>query len=145
LATGGVHLTANNIFQSILALKQRKILREKLGKDKTLCERQEKNKTIALDILQRKGENPTTLTGTDLTALLTSHQHPKVASLKKDVKFVAWMEIKRRGNAPPAFDKWTHDDEEQLKEAQSNVDEIIGMVNNSNANPVASIKHTKHE
>jgi hypothetical protein len=64
---------------------------------------------------------------------------------KKDVQFVAWMEIKRRRNAPPAFDKWTHDDKEQLKEAQSDVVEIIGMVNNSNANPVASIKHIKHE
>jgi hypothetical protein len=99
-ATGGIHLTANDIFLSI-ALKQRKILREKLGKDKTLRERQEKNKSVALDILQRKGENPTTLTGTNLTALLTWHQHLKVASLKKDAKFVAWMEIKRRGRPPP--------------------------------------------
>jgi hypothetical protein len=31
------------------------------------------------------------------------------------------MEIKRHRKAPPAFEKWTHDDEEQLKEAQSNV------------------------
>ena len=122
-ATGGVHLTANDIFLSI-ALKQRKILREKLGKDKTLRERQEKNESVALDILQRKGENPTTLTGTDLMALLTWHQHPKVASLKKDAKFVAWMEIKRRGKSPPAFAKWTNDDEEQLKEAQSDVVEM---------------------
>jgi len=100
-ATGGVHLTANDIFKSI-ALKQRKILREKLGKDKTLRERQEKNESVALDILQRKGENPTTMTGTD-------HQHPKVASLNKNAKFVAWMEIKRREKAPPAFNKWTHE------------------------------------
>ena len=60
-ATGGVHLTVKDIFQSI-ALKQRKILCEKLGKDKTLRERQEKNKSVALDILQRKGENSTTMT-----------------------------------------------------------------------------------
>ena len=92
-ATGGVHLTANDIFQSI-ALKHRKILREKLGKDKTLRERQEKCESVALDILERKGENSTTLMGTDLTALLTWHQHPKVAGMKKDAKFVAWMEIK---------------------------------------------------
>ena len=123
LTTGGVHLMANNIFQSI-ALKQRKILREKLRKDKTLHERQEKNRTIALDILQRKGENLTTLTGTDLTALLTWHQHLNVASLKKDTKIVAWMEIKCRGKAPPAFDKWTHNDKEQLEEAQSDIIEM---------------------
>ena len=87
------------MFQSI-ALKQRKILREKLGKDKTLHERQEKSESIALDILKRKGENPTKLTGTDLTALLTWHQHPKVAGMKKDAKFVAWMEIKHHGKPP---------------------------------------------
>jgi len=123
LTTGGVHLTAKDIFKSN-AFKHHKILREKLGKDKTLRDRQEKNKSVALDILQRKGENPTTMTGTDLTALLTWHQHPKVASLNKNAKFVAWMEIKRRGKAPPALNKWTHDDKEQLKEAQSNVVEM---------------------
>ena len=88
-ATGDIHLTVNDIFLSI-ALKQCKILREKLGKDKTLRERQEKNESVALDILQRKGENPTMLTGTDLTALLTWHQHPKVASLKKDAKYMKY-------------------------------------------------------
>ncbi len=97
LTTGGVHLTAKDIFKSN-AFKHHKILREKLGKDKTLRDRQEKNKSVALDILQRKGENPTTMTGTD-------HQHPKVASLNKNAKFVAWMEIKRREKAPPAFNK----------------------------------------
>ena len=101
-ATVGVHLTANDIFQSI-ALKQRKILREKLGKDKTLRERQEKNESVALDILQRKGEDPTKLTATNLTALLTWHQHPKLAGMLKDAKLVAWMEIKRRGKAPPVL------------------------------------------
>ncbi len=112
-ATGVVHLTANNIFQSI-ALKQFKILCEKLGKDKTLHEHQEKSKYTAFDILERKGENLTMLTGTDLTAVLTWHQHPKVAGMKKDAKFVAWMEIKCCGKAPPAFKKWTHNDKKKL-------------------------------
>ncbi len=82
-ATGGVHLTANDIFKSI-ELKQRKLTREKLAREKTLRERQERNQVAALDILQRKGENPTTLTSADLTALLTWHQHPKVAGMKKE-------------------------------------------------------------
>ena len=34
------------------------------------------------------------------------------------------MEIKLRGKAPPAFNKWTNNDEEQLKEAQSDVVEM---------------------
>ena len=87
-------------------------------------EHQEKSESIALDILDRKGENPTMLTGTDLTALLTWHQHPQVAGMKKDAKFVTWMEIKCRGKAPPAFNKWTHHDKEQLNEAQSDVVEM---------------------
>ena len=86
--------------------------------------RREKNESITLDILERKGNNPTKLTATDLTALLTWHQHPQVAGMKKDAKFVTWMEIKRRGKAPPAFVKWTHHEEEQLMEAQSNVVEM---------------------
>jgi hypothetical protein len=71
-ATGGVHLTGNNIFQDI-AFKQRKILHKRLRKEKTLHQCQEKNQDIAFDILQRKGEDLTTLTSADLTALLTWH------------------------------------------------------------------------
>jgi len=119
-ATGGVHLTANDIFQSI-ALKQRKVLREKLAKEKTLRQRQEKTEGDALYILQTKGEDLTKLTSTNLTSLLTWHQHPKVAGMKKDAKFVAWMELKKRGKAPPAFDKWTDGDDEKLLEAQSDI------------------------
>ena len=50
-ATGGVHLTANNIFQGI-SLKQRKVLRENLAKEKTLRKRQENTEGDALYILQ---------------------------------------------------------------------------------------------
>ena len=57
------------------------------------------------------------LTGTDLTALLIWHLHPKVAGMKKDAKFVMWMEIKCSGKAPPAFEKWTHNDKEKLNKA----------------------------
>ena len=42
LSQAGIHLTANDIFKSI-ALKQRKLTREKLKKEKTLHERQERN------------------------------------------------------------------------------------------------------
>ena len=125
-ATGGVHLTANDIFQSI-ALKQRKILREKLGKDKTLRERQEKNQNVALDILQRKGENLTTLTSADLTALLTWHQHPKIAGMLKEAKFVAWMGIKNSGKNPPSFKRWTDANEEQMLSAQSDIVKMAHM------------------
>ena len=35
-----------------------------------------------------------TLTSADLSALLTWHQFPKVAGMKKEEKLVAWMQIK---------------------------------------------------
>jgi len=122
-ATGGIHLTANDIFKSI-ALKQRKLTREKLKKEKMLRERQERNQVAAEEILQEKGENPTTLTLADLSALLTWHQFPKVASMKKEEKLVAWMQIKSSGKAPLLFDRWTDADKEKLLEAQSDFVEM---------------------
>jgi hypothetical protein len=126
IATGGVHLMANNIFQGI-ALKQQKILHEKLAKDKTLRERQEKNQHVALNILQRKGANLTTLASADLIALLTWHQHPKVAGMLKEAKFVAWMGIKNSGKAPPLFKRWTNANEDQMLSAQSDIVEMAHM------------------
>ncbi len=122
-ATGGAHLTANDIFKSI-ELKQRRHTCEKLAREKTLRERQERNQVATLDILQRNMENPTTLTSADLTALLTWHQHPKVAGMKKEEKFVAWMQIKNSGKAPPSFERWTNADKEKLLEAQSDIVEM---------------------
>jgi hypothetical protein len=53
-ATGGIHLMANNIFQGIV-LKQRKILCEKLAKEKTVREHQERIEKSAMDIQAKKG------------------------------------------------------------------------------------------
>ncbi len=53
-ATGGIHLTANDIFKSI-ALKQRKLTREKLEREKTLRKCQERNQVAAMEILRRRG------------------------------------------------------------------------------------------
>ena len=62
-----------------------------------------------------------TLTSIDLTTLLTWHKHPKVAGMKKDAKFVEWMEIKNRGKAPPAFERWIDGNKEKLLKAQSDI------------------------
>ncbi len=57
-ATGVTHLNYNDIFKG-MALKQRKILREKLAKEKKVRERQERTESNALDILRRKGDDVT--------------------------------------------------------------------------------------
>ena len=69
-ATGGVHLTSNDIFMGIV-LKQRKILREKLAKEKTLRQRQERTESNALAILEAACGNATKIKGSDLTILLS--------------------------------------------------------------------------
>ena len=69
-ATGGVHLMSNDIFMGIV-LKQRKILREKLAKEKTLRQQQERTESNALAILEAAGGDATKIKGTDLTILLS--------------------------------------------------------------------------
>jgi hypothetical protein len=54
-------LTSNDMFKSI-ALKQQKIMREKLMKDKKVREQLEQTELIALDIVKRRGGDPSKLT-----------------------------------------------------------------------------------
>ena len=107
-----------------IVLKQRKILREKLAKEKTLRQRQERTESKALAILETAGGDATKIKATDLTILLSWHQHPKVAGMKKEEKLSAWVAIVNRGKAPPSFEKWTDADDLKLMEAQSDVVEI---------------------
>ena len=121
--TATVHLMSNDIFMGIV-LKQRKILREKLAKEKTLRQRQERTESNALAILEAAGGNATKIKGSGLTILLSWHQHPKVAGMKKEEKLSAWVAIVNRGKAPPSFEKWTDADDLKLLEAQSDVVEM---------------------
>jgi len=119
-ATGGVHLTSNDIFMGIV-LKQRKILREKLAKEKTLHQRQERTESNALAIFEAAGGDATKIKGSDLTILLSWHQHPKVADMKKEEKLSAWVAFVNRGKAPPSFEKWTDANNLILLEAQLDI------------------------
>ena len=119
-ATGGVHLMSNNIFKGIV-LKQRKLQIEKLTKENTLHQRQERIESSALSILELAGGNISQIKSTDLTTLVTWHQHPKVASMKKGDKLTAWMDIVSSGTPPPSFEKWTDANDSELLNAQSDV------------------------
>ena len=85
-------MTSNDMFKAI-ELKRRKIVRERLAKEKTLRQRQERTEWNAWGILEKTTNDPTKLTASDLTILLTWHQQPKVASMKKDAKLNAWLRI----------------------------------------------------
>ncbi len=87
-ATGGIHLTANDIFKGIV-LKQREVTREKLAREKTVRERQEKTETNAKVIQAGKGKDVTKLTLADLGILLTWYQCANVAKMKKPEKLAA--------------------------------------------------------
>jgi hypothetical protein len=103
VATGGVHLTTNDIVKGIV-LKQRKVEREKLAKEKTVCMRQEKVATNVMIIRAAKGGDVTKLTGADLTILLIWYQHANVGKMKKDEKLAAWVDIVSSRRAPPSYE-----------------------------------------
>jgi hypothetical protein len=79
---------SNNIITGIV-LKQRKILHEKLAKEKTLRQRQERTESNALAILEAAGGDTTKIKATDFTILLSWHQHPEVAGMKNEEKLSA--------------------------------------------------------
>jgi hypothetical protein len=122
-ATGGIHLTANNIFKGI-ALKQHKLTRKKLTKEKTVHEHHKKIEMNVMMIQVAKGKDVTKLTSSNLTVHLTWHQHAKVATMKKDEKLAAWVAIDSSGREPPSFERWTDADNAKLLEAQSDVVEM---------------------
>jgi hypothetical protein len=119
-ATGGVHLTANDIFKGIV-LKQRKVERGKLTREKTVRERQEKNEMNAKIIQAAKGGDVTKLTLADLGILLTWYQHANIAKMNKPERLAVWEAIVSSGRAPPSYKRWTEADDANLLEAQSDV------------------------
>jgi hypothetical protein len=123
-ATGGVHLTANDIFKGIV-LKQRKVAHEKLAREKTVRERQEKVERNAMIIQAAKGGDVTKLTGANLTVLFTWYQHANVAKMKKDEKLAVWVVIVSSGRASPPYERWTGVDDAKLLEAQSDIVEMV--------------------
>ena len=116
-------MTSNDMFKAI-ELKRRKLLRERLAKEKTLRQRQERTESNARAILDRTANDPTKLTASDLAVLLTWHQQPKVASMKKDAKLNVWLRIVEQNKVPPPFEKWTDADDMQLEEAKSDIVEM---------------------
>jgi hypothetical protein len=125
-ATSGIHLTANDIFGGIV-LKQRKLLHKKIKKKKMVCEHQERNETNALHIQATKSGDHMKLTSSNLTILLTWHQHAKVATIKREDKLAAWLAIVGSGKAPPSFERWTNANNAKLLEAQSDVVKMAHM------------------
>ena len=73
---------------------------------------------------KKEGGDPSKLTAGDLTSLLTWHRVPKVGELNKEEKLAKWGRIMNSLKPPPSYEKWTHEDEVKLEEAQSDVVEM---------------------
>ena len=54
------------------------------------------------------------LSNADLDMLLVWHQVPKTKSAKKLDKLQQWMAIRVDGDPPPAYERWTDEDEQRL-------------------------------
>ena len=68
-----------------------------------------------------KGSDHTKLTSSELTILLTWHQHAKVATMKKEDKLAGWVAIAISGKLPSSFKRWSDTNNVKLLEAQSDV------------------------
>ena len=75
-------------------------------------------------ILEAAGGDATKIKVTDVSILLSWHQHPKVASMKKEGKLSSWVAIVNRGKVTSSFEKWTNANNIKLLEAQSDIGEM---------------------
>jgi hypothetical protein len=64
--------------------------------------------------LLEQGKLVKLLSVADLDVLLAWHQAPKTKGAKKADKLHQWMTIRADGNPPPAYKRWTNEDEQRL-------------------------------
>ncbi len=64
--------------------------------------------------LLEQGKPVNSLSVADLDMLLAWHQAPKTKDAKKSGKLQQWMAIRADGNPPPAYKRWTDEDEQRL-------------------------------
>ena len=67
----------------------------------------------ALALLEQ-GKQVNLLSVADLDMLLVWHQAPKTKGAKKLDKLQQWMAIRADGDPPPAYERWTDEDEQRL-------------------------------
>ena len=67
----------------------------------------------ALALLEQ-GKQVNLLSVADLDMLLVWHQAPKTKGAKKLDKLQQWMAIRADGNPPPAYERWTDEEEQRL-------------------------------
>jgi len=66
-------------------------------------------------VIINQGKPLNLLSVADLDVLLAYHHAPKTKGAKKADKVLQWMTILADGSQPPAYERWTDDDEERLR------------------------------
>ena len=87
--------------------------RGKVEKDRKIQQQLQATEEKALTLLEQ-GKLVNSLIVADLDVLLAPHQAPKTKGAKKADKLQQWMAIRADGDPPPAYERWTDEEEQRL-------------------------------
>ena len=121
-ATGGMHVTSDDMFIS-MEMNARNDARATVEKEKKLRLSLQANEDKAMVVINQ-GKPLNLLSVADLDVLLAYHQAPMTKGAKKADKLLQWMTILTDGGHPPAYERWTDDDEERLRALAATVVDI---------------------
>ncbi len=117
-ATGGMHLTSDDIFISAeMSTREKEMKRLTTEKNRRL--KQMKVEEKGQRVLDTKGDDSKSWTVADVDAVLAWYNHPQRNKLSKELKLKAWDAIRDRGKPPPTYERWTDDDEQELLAASN--------------------------
>ncbi len=148
-ATGGEHLTSNDVFKQAELIKRKESI-AKMEKDKKMSETMVPLAEKAALILQ-EGQTVENLHANNLTILLQWWQVPKATVGKVEVKRKKWQDILESKEAAKIYKKWSDEEEAELNRLKSEAidiaDTALGLLKKENMNQMKeTIKHmTKEE
>jgi len=107
-----MHVTSDDVFIS-MEMSVRNEERGKVEKDRKIRQQLQATEEKALALLEQ-GKPLNLLSVADLDILLAWHQAPKMKGAKKVDKLLQWMAIRADGDPPPAYKRWTDEEEQRL-------------------------------
>ncbi len=117
-ATGGMHLTSDEIFISAeMSTREKEMKRLTTEKNRRL--KQMKVEEKGQCVLDTKGDDSTSWTAADVDAVLAWYNHPQRNKLSKESKLKAWDAIRDRDKPPRTYERWTDEEEQELLAASN--------------------------
>jgi hypothetical protein len=109
---GGMHVTSDDLFIS-MKMNVWNEERAKVEKERKKRLQLQATEEKALALLEQ-GKPVNLLSVADLDLLLVWHQAPKTKGATKSDKLQQWMAIRADGDPPPAYERWTDEEEQRL-------------------------------